>query len=169
MAVNGILCVWANLPDDALDWYENEYLPDMREQNAIHTLHCELTQSGFEGDPIGQLDSPWPLYAVYEVKEIRKATDACYDKRNHPSDDMLAGPLAQARFDTRTYRELKRWQSEEWDGGTVHLVNNICATNQHVRHVASRERDWNGMAGFTRDGRRSRALVQSLRGSQTIK
>jgi len=118
----GILCVWANIPDDTIEWYENEYIPDMRAQNAIQTLHCELTEIGFEGDPIGQLDSPWPLCAIYEVEEIRRATDSCYDKRNHPSDDMLAGPLAQARFDTRTYRELRRWQSEDWDGGADPLM-----------------------------------------------
>lgn len=122
MSDNGLLVVWANLPENAMDWYENEYIPDMRAQNSKHTLHCELTESGFEGTPIGELDAPWPLVSVYEVEEVQKATAACYNKRNHPSEDMLAGPLAKARFDTRTYQEIKRWQEEDWDGGTIPSV-----------------------------------------------
>lgn len=114
--MSGILVVWANIPDEVLDWYENDFLIARTKQNSIHTLHCELTPSGFEGEPIGKLDAPWPLCAVYEVPEIEAATRACYDKTNHPSEELLSGPLANARFDTRTYRELKRWQNEEWDG-----------------------------------------------------
>jgi hypothetical protein len=113
----GILCVWANIPDDAMDWYENEYIPAMRTKHSIHTLQCNLTPSGFEGDPIGQLDAPWPLFAVYEVPEVEKATQACYDMHNHPPEEMLSGQLKDAQFDVRTYRELRRWESEDWDGG----------------------------------------------------
>jgi hypothetical protein len=114
----GLLCVWARIPDDVLDWYENDYIPEMTKKHSIHTLQCELTESGFEGEPIGgQLDAPWPLCAVYDVAEVEKATQACYDMQNRPPEAMLAGPLKDARFDVRTYRELKRWQSEDWDGG----------------------------------------------------
>jgi hypothetical protein len=115
--MSGVLCVWANLPDDVVEWYEEEFLPDMREKNSIHTIHCELTPSGFEGEPIGKLDAPWSLLSVYEVPDIKFATQSCYDMANRPSEEMLTGPLKDARFDTRTYRELKRWESKEWDGG----------------------------------------------------
>lgn len=116
--MSGTLCVWANLPDEALEWYEDEYIPDMRTQNAIHALHCERTTNGFEEDPIGQSDLPWPLCTIYEVKDVQKATAGVYDKRNYPPDELRSGPLAKARFDVRTYRELKRWQSEGWNGST---------------------------------------------------
>jgi hypothetical protein len=115
--MSGILCVWAKLPNKALEWYEKEWLPLKRKQHAIHALHCELTPSGFEGEPFGQLDSPWPLCAVYEIEDIRKVTDECYDKRHHPSNELLSGLLAEAQFDVRTYRELKVWKAEDWDGG----------------------------------------------------
>ncbi|KAH7072142.1 hypothetical protein BKA63DRAFT_517001 [Paraphoma chrysanthemicola] len=119
----GILCVWANLPDNVLEWYEDEWIPDMREQLSPHTLHCEYIPNGFDGEPIGQLDSPWPLITVYEVADVRKATDACYDKRYHPPDEMLAGSLKNARFDTRTYREIQKWQNEDWDGDASHIAS----------------------------------------------
>jgi hypothetical protein len=115
--MSGLVCVWADIPEDMLERYENDWLPEMRAQNSIHTLLCEYIPNGFEGEPIGQLDATWPLCAVYEVADIRKATDARNNKRNHPSEELLAGPLANARFDTRTYRELQRRQDEEWDGG----------------------------------------------------
>jgi hypothetical protein len=117
--MSGVLCVWAKLPEDALEWYEHEFVPDMREKNSKCTLHCELTTSGLEGEPIGQLDAPWPLMAVYDIKEIAVATKDCYDKaRNHPSAELLTGRLAEARFDTRTYKEVRTWQKEGWDEGT---------------------------------------------------
>lgn len=109
----GILCVWANLPEGSIDWYENHYVPDMCTQNAIHTLHCEKTSNGMETEAIGKLDSPWDLFTVYEMAHVKKATEGVYNERNHPSDNMRE----DARFDVRTYREVKRWQDEDWDGG----------------------------------------------------
>lgn len=119
--MSGVLCVWVNLPDDARAWYEDTHIPEMRARNATHALHCELTESGFGGDPTGKLDAPWPLCTVYEIEKIEKATADCYDKANHPSDKLLDGPVADARFDVRTYRELKRWQDDEWNGGKKDL------------------------------------------------
>jgi hypothetical protein len=124
-SMSGVLCVWANLPDDARAWYEDIFIPEMRTRNAIHALHCEVTESGFGGDPIEKLDAPWPLCAVYEIEDIKRATQDCYDKANHPSDTLLAGPLADARLDVRTYRELKRWQEDAWDGGKKYLFQAI--------------------------------------------
>jgi hypothetical protein len=115
--MSGVICVWANVPDDAMEWYEDDYIPRMRIKHAIHALSCELTASGFEADPIGQLDATWPLCTMYNVTDVQKATECCYDKENHPSEAQLTGPLAQARFDVRTYRELKTWQGVEFDGG----------------------------------------------------
>jgi hypothetical protein len=123
--MSGVLCVWANLPGDVHAWYEDTWIPKMRTRIATHALQCELTESGFGGDPIEKLDAPWPLCAVYEVEEVEKATQACYDKENHPSDTLLAGPLADARFDVRTYRELKRWQEDAWDGGKKDVFRSI--------------------------------------------
>jgi hypothetical protein len=116
--MSGILVAWAKLPDDHIDWWENEFIPDRRERNAVHALHCERTVSGFEGDAAGQLDSPSPWVTIYEMTDTATATRSAYDKENLPTDEQMAGPLAAARLDIRTYRELKKWPSEEWDGGT---------------------------------------------------
>lgn len=115
----GLICVWANLPEDeqTVGWYEENYIPLMRERNASYALHSELMKSGFEGEPIGQLDAPWPLCTIYEISNIEAATNGLYDKANHPSDDLRSGTLSQARFDVRTYKELRKWQSEDWDEG----------------------------------------------------
>jgi hypothetical protein len=115
--MSGVLCVWANLPDESIEYYEDEFVPEMRAKNAVHAMHCERTTSGFEGDAAGNLDSPWPLCTVYEVKDIKTATESCYDKGNLPSKELLAGPLKKARFEARTYREVRKWQSKDWSGG----------------------------------------------------
>jgi hypothetical protein len=115
--MSGVLCVWAKLPDDAINWYENEWMPLKRKLHAIHTLHCELTPSGFEGEPIGHLDSPWPLCAVYEIDDVEKVSEQCYDTQYHPPAELLSGLLAEARFDIRSYNEVKTWQADDWDGG----------------------------------------------------
>ncbi|CAO2653446.1 Nn.00g028570.m01.CDS01 [Neocucurbitaria sp. VM-36] len=121
--MSGILCVWANLPKGTTEWYENEYVPNRCSQNAIHALHSEKISNGMEAEPNGKLDAPWDLLTVYEIPEIRIATDSCYDKSNHPSNDLLAGALKDARFDTRTYRELKRWQAEDWNGDIANIAS----------------------------------------------
>ncbi|KAH7385504.1 hypothetical protein DE146DRAFT_621455 [Phaeosphaeria sp. MPI-PUGE-AT-0046c] len=136
----GVLCVWAKIPDEVLDWYENEFLPARRAQNAIHTLHCGLTPSGFEGEPIGKLDAPWPLCAIYEVADIEAATRSCYDKTNHPPEHLWEGPLANARFDTRTYRQLKCWINEDWDGAPqISCTDLTFADMSQVASVAAME------------------------------
>jgi hypothetical protein len=120
----GVLIVWAKLPENAIDWYENEYLPDMRAQFAIHTLHCEITQTGLEGETIGKLDAPWPLCTVYEVEDTAEAREKCFDTRNHPPAHLFTEKAAEYCFDVRTYKELGKWQSEEWDGRGVYIVQN---------------------------------------------
>jgi hypothetical protein len=121
-AMSGVLCVWAKIPEEVTEWYEDEYIPKMKAQHAIHTLHCELTPSGLEGQASGQLTSPWPLCSVYEVEDIEKVIKSCYDKSNHPldnrpSDARLDSALAESRFDVHSYREIKTWRSQEWGGG----------------------------------------------------
>lgn len=118
----GVLCVWADLPPDATDWYEDEYIRDMCSQNAIHTLHCTVTENGLDNDPIGKLDSPWEMMTVYESDDIQKMTAQTYDKRNHPAHHLLTGGPQEARFDCVTYRELKRWQADDWDGGKIAVL-----------------------------------------------
>lgn len=114
----GLLLVWANIPDEAMEWYEESYLPEMTGLHAEHTLHCTLGESGLESEPIGKLDAPWDLMAVYEVKDAEKMSRDTHDQRNHPPAEM-ASILKDARFDVRTYRELRRWGDEDWDGGEV--------------------------------------------------
>jgi hypothetical protein len=116
--MSGVICVWANISDDSLDWYENDYIPHMRTSNGfISTIHSELIPSGFEGDPIGKLDSPWPLCTIYNTPDIQKATACVYNKDNHPTEEQLTGSLANARFDVRTYRKIRSWQGEDFDDG----------------------------------------------------
>ncbi|KAF1936917.1 hypothetical protein EJ02DRAFT_357992 [Clathrospora elynae] len=115
----GIVCCWASLPDETIQWYEDEWIPNMRSRsdNAIHGLHCEVTASGMETEPVGKLDSPWPLMTVYDMRKLDASTEeAIYDKRKRPSDDLLAGPLKDAQLDIRTYHEIKRWEQEDWNG-----------------------------------------------------
>lgn len=124
----GLLCVWATLPEESLNWYEDEYIPERRAKLADHALHCERTTSGFEGDAPGQVDAPSPHFTVYEVKDVQAAAASYYDKSNHPSEELKAGPLKDARFDTRTFRELQKWQSKDWSGG---------ASSTKVSHMTS--------------------------------
>ncbi|KAF1912906.1 hypothetical protein BDU57DRAFT_503571 [Ampelomyces quisqualis] len=122
--MSGVLCVWAKLPDDALEWYEHEFIPDKREKISKCSLLCELTTSGLEGEPIGYLDSPWPLMAVYDIDEIAEATKDHYEKeRSHPSEELLTGRLAEARLDFRTYREVRTWKKEHWDEDVSHIAS----------------------------------------------
>ncbi|KAH5573149.1 hypothetical protein HBI24_202000 [Parastagonospora nodorum] len=123
--MTGVLIVWAKLPDEAVDWYEQEYLPDMRSQFAQHTLHCEITQTGLEGQKVGVLDAPWPLCAIYEVENAREATAKCYEERNHPPAHLFKNRLADACFDVRTFVELKRWENEEWDNTDVSAIESV--------------------------------------------
>lgn len=121
--MSGILCVWANLPDATTSWYEKEYVPITCSKNAIHAIHCEQTSNGMEDEPVGKLDSPWDLFTVYEIAEIENATEEWYDTRTRSSDHPLAGKLKGSRFDTRSYREVKRWQAEDWKGDVASVVS----------------------------------------------
>ncbi|KAF1835902.1 hypothetical protein BDW02DRAFT_261431 [Decorospora gaudefroyi] len=111
--MSGVKCCWASIPEDAIEWWENDFIP-ARTKNAIYSLHCEFTENGMDEDPVGRLDAPWPHMTIYETADVNTATKTTYDKSHHPSDDMLAGPLKDARFDIRTYRELMKWQAEGW-------------------------------------------------------
>jgi hypothetical protein len=114
--MSGILCCWMNLPEDAVEWYENEFMPT-RAKAVTHCLQCEVTASGMEKEPVGKLESPWPYMTVYETPNIEVSKQRMYDRLNHPPSEHLAGPLKDTRFDMRTYWEIKRWQDEEWSGG----------------------------------------------------
>ncbi|KAI0576516.1 hypothetical protein Alg215_07446 [Pyrenophora tritici-repentis] len=112
----GIMCCWANVNKEAAKWYEEEWVPRMRNPNIAHSIHCEVTASGMENEPVGKLDSPWPYMTIYEVSNVDQANKDMADKTYSPPDNVLAGALKEARFDVRTYREVKRWQDEEWEG-----------------------------------------------------
>lgn len=114
--MSGILCCWANLPEESAEWYENEYIPSMRNPNAAHSIHCEVTASGMENEPVGKLDSPWPWMTVYEIRDIAQSNKATEQAAKNPGEEVKKGLLKGARFDVRTYRELKRWQEEDWEG-----------------------------------------------------
>ncbi|KAF1850588.1 uncharacterized protein K460DRAFT_382251 [Cucurbitaria berberidis CBS 394.84] len=121
--MSGILCTWANLPADATEWYENEWVPETCSHGAQHALHCELTPNGMETEPTGTLDSPWGSFIVYEIPKIHKATEDLNKERYRPSDKLLAGPLKDARFDVRTYHEIQRWQAEDWEGDIADIAS----------------------------------------------
>ena len=128
--IPGVVCAWANIPEDATDWYENKYIPEASSK-ALHALHCEITSNGLDNEPIGHLDSPWGLMTVYECRDISQLTTENYRRQNPPSEDLLAGPLHNARFDIRTYRELKEWRMNGWDGGKISHILRTDLTNEH--------------------------------------
>jgi hypothetical protein len=116
--MSGVLCAWAaNVPNASEGWYEGEYIPSMASKLAQHALHCELVEVGLddEVDGVGEREAPCKWLTVYEMDNADKATDSTYDKSNHIS---MTGPMANARFDVRTYEEVGRWQEGAWDGST---------------------------------------------------
>lgn len=125
------MVVWANLPDEALDWYENKYIPEMTALHSSSTLHCQLTTTGLESESSGHLEAPWELMAVYEVEDARKMAEKTYDKRNHPTYEA-ADLLAKARFDVSIYREINRWEGPDgWDGDMTQVAS-VTATQIDV-------------------------------------
>lgn len=117
--MSGIQCVWANIPDSALDWYENECITTMVSASKFieHALHCEVTCSGMEGEAIGKLDSPWRWLAVYEASDLENASNHATWNPDRLKELAAEANLHGARFDVRTYMEEKRWQMKDWDGG----------------------------------------------------
>ncbi|KAK1907643.1 hypothetical protein P3342_005971 [Pyrenophora teres f. teres] len=128
----GIMCCWANVNKEAAEWYEEEWVPRMRNPNIVHSIHCEVTASGMENEPVGKLDSPWPYMTLYEVSNIDQANKDMVEKTYSLPDNVLAGALKESRFDVRTYREVKRWQDEEWEGEGGSDI-------EHVASVAAME------------------------------
>lgn len=148
--MSGILCCWANLPEEAAEWYEDEYIPHMRNPNAAHSIHCEVTASGMENEPVGKLDSPWPWMTVYEIRDIALSNKNTERAAKNPGEEVENGRLKTARFDVRTYRELKRWQEEDWEGegGGGKIISSDKAPAglmpldiEHVASIAAME--WN--------------------------
>jgi predicted enzyme related to lactoylglutathione lyase len=140
---SGIACVWANLPEEVADWYENDYLPRQDSINALHTIHCEVTASGMENEPVGRLDSPWPWLTVYEVQDVDKANNEINTAAADLPEEAKTGPLKDVRFDIRTYREVKRWQDDDWEGNGG-AGKNVSSDKAHpglmsldIEHVAS--------------------------------
>lgn len=88
----------------------------MASKLAQHVLHCELVEIGLddEVDGVGEREAPWKWLTVYEVDNADKATDPTYDTSNHIS---MTGAMSNAKFDVRTYEEVKRWQQGDWEGG----------------------------------------------------
>jgi len=127
----GVMVVWANLPDEALDWYENEYIPEMTALHSTSTLHCDLTTTGLEAEPLGHLNAPWELMAIYEVPDVGKMAEKSYDKANHPT--YKAGHLLEnARFDVTMYREIQRGGGgQDWDGDMTQVAS-VTATEWRV-------------------------------------
>lgn len=118
---NGVICTWAaNIPESSEQWYEDEYIPSMADKLAQHVLHCEVVETGLDDDVdgVGSNEAPWKWLTVYEVDSADKATADAYDTSNHPT---MTGGLEKARFDVRTYEEVKRWQQGGWEGGTQTL------------------------------------------------
>ncbi|KAF2127539.1 hypothetical protein P153DRAFT_319820 [Dothidotthia symphoricarpi CBS 119687] len=132
----GILCVWANLPEPALDWYE-DMITGERNANPdlyLDSLHCEVTASGMEGDPIGKLDSPWRWFTIHETSDLDKASSRSDANQQTLTDTALIAEFKEARFDVRTYTEHKRWQAEDWNGGETYNaeIASVAAMEWHL-------------------------------------
>ncbi|KAI4958228.1 hypothetical protein J4E86_003826 [Alternaria arbusti] len=112
----GIACVWANIPEGREEWYENEHLPSLNPHNAKHALHCEVTASGMENEPVGRLDAPWPYMTVWEIKSVDQANKDMYDAQYHPPNADLQASLKGLLLDLRSYREIKSWKQDDWSG-----------------------------------------------------
>jgi len=110
------MCCWANVDKEAAEWYQDEWVPRIRNPNLVHSIHCEITASGMENEPVGKLDSPWPYMTVHAVHNVDQANKDMRNKLFNPPDDVLGGALKTPRFDIRTYREIRRWQVEDWEG-----------------------------------------------------
>lgn len=114
--MSGVLCVWAaNVPNSSEQQYEDEYIPGITSKLAQQALHCELVETGLddEVDGVGTREAPWKWLTVYEMDNADQAIQHTYDKSNHIA---MTGPMLNARFDVRTYEEVKRWQQTGWDG-----------------------------------------------------
>lgn len=114
--MSGILCTWANLPEDVSEWYENEYLENGLLVDCHHAIHCEVTASGMENEPVGRLDAPWPYLTVLEVEDIKLASKQTDEALHNLPEAVTNGPLKRVHFDVRTYEEIKRWQDDDWEG-----------------------------------------------------
>ncbi|RYN32075.1 hypothetical protein AA0112_g6248 [Alternaria arborescens] len=132
--MSGLCCLWATFPEGREEWYENEYLPSIDSPNAIHGIHCEVTASGMEDEPVGKLDSPWPYMTVWEVKSVDQSNKDMYDLSYHPPSSELQTSLKDLRFDIRSYREIKAWKQDDWsgDGGDIEYVASIAAMEWNV-------------------------------------
>lgn len=115
--MSGVLCAWAaDLPASSEQWYEDEYIPEMMSRHSRRALLSDIIETPLDKDleGVATKDAPWKTLTIYDIDDVQKMTDATYDENNHPPTD---GPLRGARFDVRTYEEIKRWQSGEWNGG----------------------------------------------------
>lgn len=111
------MCAWtADLPTSSEQWYEDEYIPEMMVRHSQKVLLSEMVETPLDKDVEGVAtrDAPWKSLAIYEGDSVQNMTDALYDESNHPP---TKGLLKGARFDVRTYEEVKRWQSGDWNGG----------------------------------------------------
>jgi hypothetical protein len=114
--MSGILCTWAaNIPESSEQWYEDEHIPSMASKFAQHALHCEVVKTGLDDDVDGVEgdEASWKWLTVYEMDSA--VTADTYDTSNHLG---TIGGLEKPRFNIRAYEEVKRWQQEDWEGGT---------------------------------------------------
>ncbi|KAF5853474.1 hypothetical protein GGP41_002056 [Bipolaris sorokiniana] len=130
--MSGVVCAWASLPDEVLEWYETEFLPQQRNVEAQHSIHCEVTASGMEHEPVGKLDAAWPFLTVYEVKDVAQTNREIDIASNDLPEAAKSGPLKHVNFDVRSYREVKRWQNEDFEG-------NGSADIEHIASIAAME------------------------------
>ena len=116
--MSGLLCTWAaNIPGSSEQRYEDEYIPSVASKLTQHALHCEVVKTGLDDDEdgVGSDEATWKWLTVYEMDSADKTTADTYGTSNHPA---MTGGLEKARFDIRTYEEVKRWQQGDWEGGT---------------------------------------------------
>lgn len=147
--MSGVVCAWASLPDEVLEWYETEFLPQQRNVEAQHSIHCEVTASGMEHEPVGKLDAAWPFLTVYEVKDVAQTNREIDIASNDLPEAAKSGPLKHVNFDVRSYREVKRWQNEDFEGngsaGKNISLNEAQPQANAARHRTHRKHSSHGM------------------------
>ncbi|KAF3007859.1 hypothetical protein E8E13_010834 [Curvularia kusanoi] len=119
----GVTLVWvADLPESAEEWYEDEYIPAMLSQHAKGVLLGEENDTGLDPEESGAetKEAEWKSLAFYDVEDVQKAKEATYDEKNHPP--TIKEQIKNARFDVRSYDQLRRWQNDpDWNGDAADI------------------------------------------------
>ncbi|KAF1955077.1 hypothetical protein CC80DRAFT_111781 [Byssothecium circinans] len=101
--------VWEDYPESADEWHE-KHVAEVSTRLSAQSYHWESNIEPFQG-LVPSLEDPF--LTVYEVPN---ATDyeAVEQKTHVDAKTAASEPLKEARFDTRCYTEVKRFESEDY-------------------------------------------------------